>query len=108
MASKKFYYYVLVMTQEGPMFVTKLDWRTNMAMWEKEKEPYCFGTDVQARDLAQELSVGLTWNGNPAYVVQKTTEQTYQPFMYDKGCFKFLTYGQQADMEREKAEKENE
>lgn len=94
MARNKFYYYVLVMTGEGPVFVTGIDIRTNMAYWDKMKEPYCFGTTANARDEAQRLVAGLNWNGNPSYVIQKVTEQTYQPFMYENGHFKFMTFDQ--------------
>lgn len=88
------------MTGEGPVFVTGIDSRTRMAYWDKLKEPYCFGTTASARDIAQELVAGLAWNGNPAYVIQKTTEQTYQPFMYERGHFKFLTFDQLEAMEK--------
>jgi hypothetical protein len=55
MSKKKFYYYVLVFTSEGPMFVTGLDYQTKNATWDYKKQPYVF----KDQQIADDIVLGL-------------------------------------------------
>jgi maltose-binding protein MalE len=70
MSKKKFYYYVLVFTREGPMFVTGLDYQTRNATWDYKKQPYAF----KDQQIADDIALGLNWNGNRAFCVSSSWE----------------------------------
>jgi len=87
MASKKpkaKWWYVLVMTDKGPTFVTYLG-ADNTAKWEKDKPPYEMG-EYWAMNVAK----GLTWNGNIAYAVNSEFDITHQPYLYSMGHFEWV------------------
>lgn len=84
MARTKKYNYVLVLGDEGGMFVTKLG-EGHTAYWKKDGKPEHFNYE-----FAKDMAVGLTWNGNPAFVVVTEYELTSQPFRYDVGHFKWV------------------
>lgn len=86
MATKKTtnYYYVLVFTDNGPVYVTSVEWVSKTAHWEKDKEPYTFNkTD------AEDLAFGLQCNFFNAVVVSSRHEIDCQPYNYADYTCKF-------------------
>lgn len=81
---QKFWFYVLVMTNEGPTFVTEVDTNSRTARWDKDKPPLELYDDD-----ANYLCLGLCWHGTTAYPVRLPFELTNQPYHYDKGHFKW-------------------
>lgn len=81
-ATKK-YYYVLVLTESGSKFVTSTEYRT--AHWDSTEKPL-----AMSQTMANDMSIGLMWNGHLAYPVVTTYEITAQPFQYDKGEFQWV------------------
>ena len=78
MAKKKNYWYVIVMADDGPAFVTSLgDHHT--AYWNKEEKPYEMN-EVWAKDVAQ----GLLLNWYTAFPVCSPIELDNQPYNYKK------------------------
>lgn len=84
MANRKNFYYVLVMTNTGPVFVTDIPER-NKAVWDRLKIPMEFGS----KSYAQDVATGLKFNGHLAYMVVHPYELDYQPYLYSKGKFKW-------------------
>ena len=75
---KKNFWYVLVMSDEGPKFVTKIgDHHT--AYW-NEKETPLEMSEVWAKDVAK----GLLLNWFTAYAVCSPIEVGYHPYRYSK------------------------
>lgn len=85
MSKKRNWYYVLVMTETGPVFVTELDYKTKEAFWEKDKPPLEFISEASAKDIA----FGLQQNFHLAYTVNNHKEITSQPYRYDIGDFEW-------------------
>ena len=85
MAKRKNYYYVLVMTSEGPKFVTGIPER-NMAEYDKLEKPMLFSS----RDFADNVSMGLTMNFNLAYTIVSKYEIEHQPHYYNLGHFEWV------------------
>lgn len=83
MANKKNYYYVLVIQNYGPVFVTGIPER-NMAEWDKLKKPREF-----TREYARDIAMGLGLNGYLAYVVCQPYELDNQPYRYELGELEF-------------------
>lgn len=85
MATKKqkSYWYVLVLTNDGPTFVTKVNYSDKSAEWKKDEKPEEFGGEAWAKDLV----LGLTWNGYTAFAVCSQFELDTQPYRYDRGHF---------------------
>ncbi len=82
MAKKaKEYWYVIVMTKNGAVFVTGIQ-EHNMAEWNKTKPPRKF-----EKDYAKGVAFGLTVNGYLAYAVATSYELTSQPYRYEIGNF---------------------
>lgn len=82
MAKKKEYWYVLVMTRNGAVFVTETNNWERTAKWEKDKKPMLF-----TKDDAQYLAMGLTLNGHLSYPIGQTYENDRQPYNYEYGSF---------------------
>ena len=80
---KKNYWYILVLTETGPAFVTGME--GSMAYWEKDKVPVEYG-----RQIAEETAWALRLNGHVAYAVSITHELGSQPYLYDMGEFKWI------------------
>lgn len=81
MAKDKNYYYVIVMTDKGAVFVTAiLDHK--VAEWDKRKKPISF-----SKSYAEDLAFGLTVNGYIAYAVSTRYEVKNQPYRYNEGNF---------------------
>ena len=83
--AKKNYWYVLVLTNGGPVFVTKVEYSPKYAYWNKEELPLEFGQE-QAKDLA----MGLQVNGTMAYAVCNFYELENQPYYYNRGHFEWV------------------
>lgn len=79
------YWYLLVMTDEGPKFVTDIDYGTKTAHWDGKKKP-CEISEAWAKDLC----IGLTWNGNTCYPVCMPCELDWQPYRYTAGHLKWV------------------
>ena len=77
MAKKKNYWYVLVMSDNGPVFVTKINYGDRTAEWNKLEKPL-----EMDKDRAQDLALGLNLNFHTAYSVCQTFELDRQPYRY--------------------------
>ena len=84
MAKKQNYYYVLVMTNNGPVFVTKVNNANKTAEWNKLEKPKEF-----TKFWAEDLTLGLNLNFNMAFTVCSKFEIDYQPYYYNKGQFEW-------------------
>ena len=85
MTKKKKYIYILMMSDEGCVFITDIDYENKTAKWEKNKKPL----EIKNEAYAHELIVGLGWNGNQGYVVSSQFELDKQPYRYSEGCFEW-------------------
>ena len=79
----KYHWYILVLTDKGPKFVTKLG-ANRTAYWGATDKPL-----EVSKEWANDICIGLTWNGYLAYPVCTTYEISSQPYMYDKGAFEW-------------------
>lgn len=70
-------YYVLVFTEEGPVFVTSVDYKNNNAFWKKENNPLKMN-----KSEAECISLGLNLNGCFSIVVNNPFELITQPYDY--------------------------
>lgn len=85
MPKKKKYHYVLVLTDNGPVFVTSVDNR--YAKWERSDKPMELGDNY-----ASSLAVGLTVNGNIALHVVLGYELTNHIIDYKHGEFTWHSF----------------
>lgn len=87
MATKKSpeYWYLLVMTNEGPKFVTSLEWSTKTARWKSEDKPLAID-----KNWVKDLFIGLTWNGHTCYPVCSPIEFDTHPYRYNIGHFEWV------------------
>lgn len=76
MANQKNYYYVLVFTDEGPVYVTSVNNATNYARWDREEEPKAI-----SKSYAEDVVFGLRCNGYRAVLVTTKYEEV-QPYNY--------------------------
>lgn len=83
--ARKNFYYVLVLTDEGPVFVTGIPKR-NWAEYNKNEVPKCF----ENYSYVESVAYGLTLNGIPAYPIKLTYELSGQPYRYSKGHFEWV------------------
>lgn len=72
-------YYILVITKNGPIFVTGMDNGARMTYFDKLKEPMAFRT----KKLRDEILQGLRFNGFCAYGVE-APQGIAQPYCYDR------------------------
>lgn len=84
MASKKNYYYVLVFTEAGPVYVTSVSWKDKTSYWNNKEKPM-----LMTKSMAQDLMFGLSCNGYHAVLVQTFYELGNQPYRYEEYEFKF-------------------
>ena len=82
MANKKNYWYVVVMSDDGPIFVTGISNLNKMAFWNKNEKPL-----EMSKELAQSLATGLMLNFHFALPVCNTFELTEQCYNYNYGHF---------------------
>lgn len=73
----KNYYYVLVMAEDGPAFVTSMDNLQKMAHWNKDEKPLELG-----KSTAESLALGLNVNFHSAFVVSSRVSIDGQPYNY--------------------------
>ena len=73
-ANKKTHYYVLVITEAGVKFVTKINYSDRTAEWDYKEKPI-----EMSKSEAEDLSLGLNLNGHMAYVVSQKWEIDKQP-----------------------------
>lgn len=87
MAKKKQtkWWYVIVLTGEGPRFVTDVQYTPKVAKWDKTEKPYEMG-EAWAHDLV----MGLMWNGYSAYPVCTQFPIETQPYDYREGHFEWV------------------
>jgi hypothetical protein len=71
----KYFYYVVIATEDGAKFVTKTDYATKMAHWDSNEKPLAL-SKTQADDLA----LGLTLNFYPAFTLKSYHELKSQIF----------------------------
>jgi len=81
---KKNFWYVIVMTNNGPVFVTKINRSDKTAEWHKDEKPLEMGESV-----AKDLAMGLMCNMTSAYAVYNFYELDHQPYLYNRGQFKW-------------------
>lgn len=93
MAKKKNYWYVLVMTNAGPKFVTEVDNSQKMCYWDINEAPYEFGS----KEYAKETAVCLTINLNYAMAVCSPYEISAQPYRYSDGHFEWVVDEERQD-----------
>ena len=88
MAKKQNYYYTLVFTNNGPVFVTSIDSTTKTAHWNKTEAPM-----EMSKYMAEDLTLGLNCNGTFAVTVASKIELETQPYLYSKGQFEWHMEG---------------
>lgn len=84
MAKRSNFYYVLVLTNSGPTFVTDIP-RRNWAAYDKNEKPMEFGT----KNYATEVANGLMANFILAYPITVPYEISGQPYRYENGHFEW-------------------
>ena len=84
MAKKQNYWYILVMTDNGPVFVTKVNYSNKTAEWNKLEKPLEFNQYV-----AKDTALGLNLNFNMAYAVCYPVPIETQPYRYEIGQFEW-------------------
>lgn len=82
--ARKNYYYVLVFTDAGPVYVTSLGGH-NVCYWDRNERPMAL-----KRYLAEEIAVGLRLNGSCAVMVTMPFDLEYQPYLYGDGQFSWV------------------
>ena len=75
----KYFYYVVVATEDGPKFVTKTDYATKTAYWDSKEKPLAF-SKTQADDLA----LCLTLNFHLAFTLKSYHELQSQIFIKEQ------------------------
>lgn len=75
--TKKNHYYVLVFADNGPAYVTSVNYADRSARWEKDKAPKEFN-----KSSAEDLVFGLRCNWFNAVVVSLPVEIDCQPYNY--------------------------
>ena len=84
MAKKKNFWYVLVLANGGPTFVTAVNHSNKTAHWNKSEAPL-----EMEMFWAKDLALGLMLNFHMAYVVCSPIEIKEQPYRYEKGHFEW-------------------
>ncbi|MBR6380486.1 MAG: hypothetical protein IKS07_02255 [Lachnospiraceae bacterium] len=79
----KEHFYILVLTHEGPMYVTSFG-EGKVAHWDRMEKPL-----EVSENYGQQVVLGLNWNGSPAVLVNSMWEVETQPFLYGRGCFQW-------------------
>ena len=80
----KNHYYVLVFANNGPAYVTSVDYADRSARWDKDKAPKEF-----SKSGAEDLAFGLCCNFFNAVVVTHRVEIECQPYNYQYFDCKF-------------------
>ena len=77
MTKKKNFYYVLVFTETGAVYVTGVNWKNKTANWNREEKPLEMG-----QSTAENLVFGLNCNFTNAVLVKHPYEIETQPYNY--------------------------
>ena len=85
MAKQTRWHYVLVLTNHGPVFVTKIG-EHKTAYWNDSEKPKEF-----SKEWAEDLAFGLTVNGYCAFAVTTRYELDNQPYRYNMGQFEWIS-----------------
>jgi hypothetical protein len=85
MANSKNYYYVLMFTDEGPVYVTSANNATQYARWDKNEVPKAF-----PKYYAEDLVYGLRCNYYCAVLVVTKAKLDTQPYRYESYDCKFI------------------
>ena len=72
----KYLYYVVVATEDGAKFVTKVDNATKTAYWDSNEKPMSFN-----KTYADDLALCLSINFYPAFVLKSYHELKGQIFL---------------------------
>ena len=72
----KYFYYVVVATEDGAKFVTKVDNATKTAYWDSNEKPMPFN-----KTYADDLALCLTLNFYPAFTLKSYHELKGQIFL---------------------------
>lgn len=75
----KYLYYVLVVTEDGGKFVTKIDNTTKTAYWDSKGKPLAF-----SKSYADDLALCLTLNFHIAFTLKSYHELQSQIFIKEK------------------------
>lgn len=94
---KSKYYYVLVFSNEGPIYVTYVNRNNKYAHWNKNKPPMEFN-----KHSAKDLALGLNMNFTSAVVVVSPVEITGQPYRYEEFDVKFERREKDGEEEQDK------
>ena len=80
MASKKEnkHWYILVMTDGGPVFVTKINYGNRTAEWHKDEKPL----EID-KSRVDDLVIGLNMNCHSSFAVCQPFEIDRQPYNYE-------------------------
>ena len=73
----KHYIYILVLTEKGPKYVTSFG-EGNTAYWKDNEKPML----ISNREYAEQVALGLTWNGHNAVAVTSAFEIDRHPYNY--------------------------
>lgn len=85
MENKKSFWYVLVLTNAGAVFVTGIDRASKIAYWNREEQPKELSMNV-----SKDLAMGLRCNGYKAFTICNFFELTEQPYRYNMGHFEWV------------------
>ena len=75
----KYLYYVVVATEDGAKFVTKVDNATKTAYWDSNEKPMSFN-----KTYADDLALCLSINFYPAFTLKSYHELKSQIFIKEK------------------------
>ena len=76
--AKKYYYYVLVFDNGGPVYVTSVNNANRYAHWNKNEKPMAMSSSY-----AEDLAMGLNLNFNSCVVVKSPHEISGHPYNYE-------------------------
>jgi len=91
MSKKKNYWYVLVLSNEGPVFVTGTG-EHNTAFWNKNEKPM-----EMDESCAKNMALGLLLNFHSGFAVCSPIELKTQPYFYDRGEWVWKWYSDKED-----------
>ncbi len=91
---KKNHWYVLVMSDGGPVFVTKANYATKTAEWNKLEKPLELD-----KSRAEDLILGLNLNFHSAFAVVMPFEIDTQPYRYSDWKIEWVKRGDEEDEE---------
>ena len=76
--TKKYHYYVMVFTEEGPKYVTGIG-EHHTAEWNMLEKPL-----EMSSSFAEDVYTGLCWNFHTAILVKSRFEIESQPYRYNE------------------------